>query len=110
MEKENFDVLEKEESNDCCINLYLEECGWCAYEVSAYLLMNLLGGKCIVEEIEKSGRKLVRVLMNNELLGGINYGDYRYTGLTPYNLRLIGKNKVDKQSFIHWRKNIYCCQ
>ena len=52
MKKEVSEVFEKEQSNESCIHLYLEECGWCAYEVSAYLLMNLLGGKCIVEEIE----------------------------------------------------------
>ena len=52
MKKEVSEVFEKEQSNESCIHLYLEECGWCAYEVSAYLLMNLLGGKCIVEKIE----------------------------------------------------------
>ena len=93
MRKEVSEVFAKEQSNDCCINLYLEECGWCAYEVSAYLLMNLLGGK-------------VRAFLNIDLLGGINYGEYRYAGLNSYNLQLIGTNKVDKSSFIHWKKNI----
>lgn len=106
MEQENCDVLVKEQSNDCCINLYLEECGWCAYEVSAYLLMNLFGGKCNVEKIDRCGKKLVRALMNIEMLGNIHYGDYRYSGLTSYNLQLVGKNKVDQNTFIHWKKNI----
>lgn len=106
MKKEVSEVFAKEQSNDCCINLYLEECGWCAYEVSAYLLMNLLGGKCIVEKIEKCGLKLVRAFMNIDLLGDINYGEYRYAGLNSYNLQLVGTNKVDKNSFIHWKKNI----
>lgn len=74
--------------------------------VSAYLLMNLLGGKCIVEKIEKCGLKLVRAFLNIDLLGGINYGEYRYAGLNSYNLQLIGKDKVDKNSFLHWKKNI----
>ena len=47
MKKEVSEVFEKEQSNESCIHLYLEERGWCAYEVSAYLLMNLLGGKCM---------------------------------------------------------------
>lgn len=106
MRKEVSEVLAKEQSNDCCINLYLEECGWCAYEVSAYLLMNLLGGKCIVEKIERCGLKLVRTFFNIDLLGDINYGDYRYAGLDSYNLQLVGKIKVDKNSFIRWKKNI----
>ena len=72
---EKVEVFEKEQSNESCIHLYLEECGWCAYEVSAYLLMNLLGGKCIVEKIEKCGLKLVRAFLNIDLLGGINYGE-----------------------------------
>ena len=106
MKKEVSEVFEKEQSNESCIHLYLEECGWCAYEVSAYLLMNLLGGKCIVEKIEKCGLKLVRAFLNIDLLGGINYGEYRYAGLNSYNLQLIGKDKVDKNSFLHWKKNI----
>lgn len=106
MKKEVTEVLEKEQNNDCCINLYLEECGWCAYEVSAYLLMNLLGGQCIVEKIEKCGKMLVRALMNVDLIGDINYGEYRYAGLNSYNLQLIGKGKIDKNTFIHWKKNI----
>lgn len=106
MRKEVSEVFAKEQSNDCCINLYLEECGWCAYEVSAYLLMNLLGGKRIVEKIEKCGLMLVRAFLNIDLLGGINYGEYRYAGLNSYNLQLVGTNKVDKNSFIHWKKNI----
>ena len=106
MRKEVSEVFAKEQSNDCCINLYLDECGWCAYEVSAYLLMNLLGGKCIVEKIEKCGLMLVRAFLNIDLLGGINYGEYRYAGLNSYNLQLVGTNKVDKNSFIHWKKNI----
>ena len=61
--------------------------------------MNLLGGKCIVEKIEKCGLKLVRAFLNIDLLGGINYGEYRYAGLNSYNLQLIGKDKVDKNSF-----------
>ena len=81
MKKEVSEVFEKEQSNESCIHLYLEECGWCAYEVSAYLLMNLLGGKCIVEKIEKCGLKLVRAFLNIDLLGGINYGEYRYACL-----------------------------
>lgn len=105
MKKEVSEVFEKEQSNESCIHLYLEECGWCAYEVSAYLLMNLLGGKCIVEKIEKCGLKLVRAFLNIDLLGGINYGEYRYAGLNSYNLQLIGKDKVDKNSFLHWKKN-----
>lgn len=40
------------------------------------------------------------------LIGGINYGEYRYAGLNSYNLQLVGTNKVDKNSFIHWKKNI----
>ena len=106
MKKEVSEVLKKEQNNESCIHLYLEECGWCAYEVSAYLLMNLLGGKCIVEKIEQGGSKIVRALMNIDLLGDINYGDYRYAGLNSYNLQLVGKNKVDKNLFIHWKKNI----
>ena len=120
MKKEVSEVLKKEQNNESCIHLYLEECGWCAYEVSAYLLMNLLGGKCIVEKIEQCGSKIVRALMNIDLLGDINYGDYRYAGLNSYNLQLVGKNKVDKNLFIqlvgtnkvdkslfiHWKKNI----
>ncbi len=106
MRKEVSEVLAKEQFNDCCINLYLEECGWCAYEVSAYLLMNLLGGKCIVEKIERCGLKLVRTFLNIDLLGGINYGDYHYAGLDSYSLQLIGKNKIDKSSFIRWKKDI----
>ncbi len=106
MKKEVSEVFEKEQSNESCIHLYLEECGWCAYEVSAYLLMNLLGGKCIVEKIEKCGLKLVRAFLNIDLLGGINYGEYRYAGLNSYNLQLIVKDKVDKNSFLHWKKNI----
>ena len=70
------------------------------------ILMNLLGGKCIVEKIEKCGLKLVRAFLNIDLLGGINYGEYRYAGLNSYNLQLIGKDKVDKNSFLHWKKNI----
>lgn len=65
-----------------------------------------LGGKCIVEKIEKCGLKLVRAFLNIDLLGGINYGEYRYAGLNSYNLQLIGKDKVDKNSFLHWKKNI----
>ena len=99
MKKEVSEVFEKEQSNESCIHLYLEE-------VSAYLLMNLLGGKCIVEKIEKCGLKLVRAFLNIDLLGGINYGEYRYAGLNSYNLQLIGKDKVDKNSFLHWKKNI----
>lgn len=34
MKKEVSEVFEKEQSNESCIHLYLEECGWCAYEVS----------------------------------------------------------------------------
>ena len=98
MKKEVSEVLKKEQNNESCIHLYLEECGWGAYEVSAYLLMNLLGGKCIVEKIEQCGSKIVRALMNIDLLGDINYGDYRYAGLNSYNLQLVGKNKVDKKS------------
>ena len=98
MKKEVSEVLKKEQNNESSIHLYLEECGWCAYEVSAYLLMNLLGGKCIVEKIEQCGSKIVRALMNIDLLGDINYGDYRYAGLNSYNLQLVGKNKVDKKS------------
>lgn len=33
MKKEVSEVFEKEQSNESCIHLYLEECGWCAYEV-----------------------------------------------------------------------------
>ena len=66
MRKEVSEVLAKEQSNDCCINLYLEECGWCAYEVSAYLLMNLLGGKCIVE---KSGQELFHPMEKEYMTG-----------------------------------------
>ena len=62
--------------------------------------MNLLGGKCIVEKIEKCGLKLVRAFLNIDLLGDINYGEYRYAGLSSYNLQLIGKDKVDKNSFL----------
>ena len=98
MKKEVSEVFEKEQSNESCIHLYLEECGWCAYEVSAYLLMNLLGGKC--------GLKLVRAFLNIDLLGGINYGEYRYAGLNSYNLQLIGKDKVDKNSFLHWKNHL----
>ncbi|MFR9262477.1 MAG: hypothetical protein ACLVL2_18640 [Bacteroides cellulosilyticus] len=50
--------------------------------------------------------KLVRAFLNIDLLGGINYGEYRYAGLNSYNLQLIGKDKVDKNSFLHWKKNI----
>ena len=99
MKKEVSEVFEKEQSNESCIHLYLEECGWCAYEVSAYLLMNLLGGKCIVEKIEKCGLKLVRAFLNIDLLGGINYGEYRYAGLNSYNLQLIGKIKSTRIHF-----------
>jgi hypothetical protein len=53
MKKEVSEVLKKEQNNESCIHLYLEECGWCAY-----------------------------------------------------NLQLVGKNKVDKNLFIHWKKNI----
>lgn len=69
MKKEVSEVFEKEQSNESCIHLYLEECGWCAYEVSAYLLMNLLGGKCIVEKIEKCGLKLVRSISEHRFAG-----------------------------------------
>ena len=103
MRKEVSEVLAKEQSNDCCINLYLDECPVCL-TVSAYLLMNLLGGKCIVEKIERCGLKLVRTFLNIDLLGGINYGDYHYAGLDSYSLQLIGKNKIDKSSFIRWKK------
>ena len=48
--------------------------------------------------------KLVRAFLNIDLLGGINYGEYRYAGLNSYNLQLIGKDKVDKNSFLHWKK------
>lgn len=57
-------------------------------------------------KIEKCGLKLVRAFLNIDLLGGINYGEYRYAGLNSYNLQLIGKDKVDKNSFLHWKKNI----
>ena len=106
MKKEVSEVFAKEQATECCIHRALEECGWCAYEVSADLRMNLLGGKCIVEKIEKCGLMLVRAFLNIDLLGDINYGDYRYAGLNSYNLQLVGKNKVDKSSFIHWKKNI----
>lgn len=106
MKKEVSEVLNSEKSNDCCINLYLEECGWCAYEVSAYLLTKLLEGKCIVEKVENCGLKIVRALMNIDLLGDINYGEYRYSGLNSYSLQLIGKDKVDEEIFVHWKKSI----
>ena len=32
MKKEVSEVLKKERNNESCIHLYLEECGWCAYE------------------------------------------------------------------------------
>ena len=79
MKKEVSEVLKKEQNNESCIHLYLEECGWCAYEVSAYLLMNLLGGKCIVEKIEQCGSKIVRALMNIELTK-----TYLFTGKRTY--------------------------
>lgn len=55
-------------------------------------------------KIEKCGLMLVRAFLNIDLLGGINYGEYRYAGLNSYNLQLVGTNKVDKNSFIHWKR------
>lgn len=100
------EVLRKEQSNDCCINLYLEDCGWCAYEVSAYLLTSLLGGKCIIEKTEEFGSMIIRAFMNSDLLGNISYGEYHYCGMNSYNLQLVGKTKVDKTAFVHWKKSI----
>lgn len=109
MEEESIEVseiLKNEKGNDCCINLYLEENGWCAYEVSAYLLMNLLGGKCMVDTIEKCGTKLVRTFLNLDLLGSINYSGYYYTGMNSYNLQLVGTAKIDEESFFQWKSDL----
>ena len=106
MKKEVSEVFEKEQSNESCIQSVSGRMRLVCLRSFSLSTNEPFRRKMYSRKIEKCGLKLVRAFLNIDLLGGINYGEYRYAGLNSYNLQLIGKDKVDKNSFLHWKKNI----
>ncbi len=66
--------------------------------------MNLLGGKCIVEKNREMRLEACPRISEHRFAGWHQLWRIPLCGLKLYNLQLIGKDKVDKNSFLHWKK------